>query len=98
LLTPEIVSYALGIVALLNVGVVLWTSIRKPQEKSTINDAIFEEKFGALSATVTNLRDNHMHTLDLKLEKHIQDNQSFALDTTKSLTRVETLLEQILKK
>ena len=98
MLSQEIITYSLGIVALLNVGVVLWTSIKKPQEKSQLNDAIFEERFNSLNATVANLRDNHLHTLDSKLESHSRENQLFALETTKSLTKVETLLEQILKK
>ena len=98
MLSQEIITYSLGIVALLNVGVVVWSSIRKPQEKSTLNDAIFEERFNGLNATVTNLRDNHLHTLESKLDKHICDNQLFAIENTKSLTRVETLLEQLLKK
>jgi hypothetical protein len=98
MLNQEIITYSLGIVALLNVGVVVWSSIRKPQEKSQLNDPILEERFNGLNAVVTNLRDNHLHTLESKLDKHISDNQLFAIDNTKSLTRVETLLEQILKK
>jgi hypothetical protein len=98
MITQEFITYALGIVALLNVGAVLWTSIRKPQETSQLNDAIFEERFNSLNATVTNLRDNHLHTLDSKLESHTRENQIFALETTKSLTKLETLMEQLLKK
>jgi hypothetical protein len=47
------INYILGIIALLNVGVIVWNSIRKPQEKSEINDAVFgvevknlSDKFG----------------------------------------------------
>jgi hypothetical protein len=98
MLNQEIITYALGIVALLNVGAVLWASVKKPQEKSQLNDAIFEERFNSLNATVANLRDNHLHTLDSKLESHSRENQVFALETTKSLTRVETLLGELLKK
>lgn len=101
MLTQEIITYGLGIVALLNVGATIWVSIRKPQEKSEVNDAIFGERMNNYEKTTNEaikLALNHSHTVESKLDGHIKDNQLFALETTKSLTRVETLLEQILKK
>lgn len=87
----------LQIVTLLGVLFAIYQYFRKPQEKSEIVDAQFELKLSNLEATVTNLRDNHIHTLQNDLNKHIQDNHTFALETTKSLSKIETLLEQHLK-
>lgn len=84
-------------------------AIKKPQFKSELIDAVFAEKFKNLeNAThekinniekaVVNLRDNHIHTLDSKLDSHIRENQTFMVENSRWQSRIETLLEQISKK
>lgn len=92
------ISIGMQIITLGGVVFAVYLYFRSPQEKSEMNDAVFDIRLQGLEKLVTNLKDNHIHTLDTKLSQHIADYQTFAIDTTKSLTRVETLLEQILKK
>jgi flagellar basal body-associated protein FliL len=88
----------LQVVTLGGIVFAVWFAVRKPQEKSEVNDAVFGERFISLEKMVTNLRDNHLHTLDSKLDQHIRENQMVSIETTRSLTRMETLMEQLLKK
>jgi hypothetical protein len=100
MITQEFITYTLGIVALLNVGVAIWNSIKKPQEKSEVNDAVFCERMKNYENSTEKsiqLALNHSHTVESKLDGHIKDNQSFAFETTKSLSKIEALLEQHLK-
>lgn len=109
MLTQEIITYLLGLAALVSIGFSVYNSLKKPQEKSAIDDAVFDVKLNNLSSTnsekinsleklVINLRDNHIHSLDQKLDKHISDQQVSSLDQARWQGRVETLLENISKK
>jgi hypothetical protein len=72
--------------------------IRKPQEKGELNDAVFDVKFDSLEKMVVNLRDNHIHTLQCDLSKHIADNQSYVEKDIAWKTRMEGILERFHKK
>jgi predicted Holliday junction resolvase-like endonuclease len=104
-ITQETLTFVLGIVAIISIIINVYNFIRKPQEKGAIIDARFEEKFKSIdekfktvSETIVNLRDNHIHTIDEKLDKHIEQNHNDCLEQAKQMTRIETLLEQIIKK
>ena len=98
MLLQEKISIIIQISTLIGLIFAVYLYFRKPQEKSDITDAVFDVRFNALEKTVINLRDNHIHTLDMKLDKHIQDNQIFMLENTKTCSRIETLIEQLMKK
>jgi len=98
MLLQEKISIIMQIATLIGLIFAVYLYFRKPQEKSDITDAVFDVRFNALEKTVINLRDNHIHTLDMKLDKHIQDNQIFMLENTKTCSRIETLIEQLMKK
>lgn len=88
----------LQIITIIGIIFAIYLYFRKPQEKSEMKDLEIDLKFNNLEKTVINLRDNHLHTIESKLDKHINENQMVAIETTRSLTRVETLMEQLLKK
>jgi flagellar basal body-associated protein FliL len=67
---------------------------RKPQEKSEVNDAVFDVKFQTLEKLVTNLRDNHIHTIESKLDLHIENQNKSELTMAKTIGRIETILEE----
>lgn len=90
-------STILQVITLVGIIFAVYKTFRQPQEKSETNDAVFNERFNTLDKTVCNLRDNHLHTLEQKLDKHIAENQMVAIETTRSLSKIETLLEQHLK-
>ncbi len=85
---------AKSILDIIAVLFVVFLYFKKPQIKSEMFDAVFEEKFKNLNATVVNLRDNHIHTLDSKLDQHIKDNQIASEANIRQMTRIETLLEE----
>jgi hypothetical protein len=91
-------STIIQVVTLVGIAFAVYRSFQQPQQKSEVTDAVFDTKFNALSETVINLRDNHLHTLESKLDKHIQENQMVAIETTRTLAKIETLLEQYYKK
>lgn len=98
MLSQEIITYILGLAALVSIGVSVYNSLKKPQEKSAIQDAVFGVKLQDLEKTVINLRDNHIHTIECKLDKHISDQQASFESNIRQMTRIETLLETIMNK
>lgn len=98
MLTQTTITYLLGLSALGSIGVTIYNSLKKPQEKSAITDAVFDIKFRDLEKVVINLRDNHIHTLDNKLDGHIKENQMKSIEDAKWQGRVEVLLENIARK
>ncbi len=108
-LSHQTISILIAIGSLLTMIVTVVMSIKKPQFKSELIDAVFAEKFKNLETNthdkisgvekmVANLRDNHIHTIESKLDKHIQDNQNALMDQVKWQSRMETIFEQIIKK
>jgi hypothetical protein len=93
-LDQETISYIIGITVLANVGLTIYNSIKKPQQKGEVTDAIFEQKISTLRDTVVNLRDNHLHTIESKLDLHIDNQNKSELTMAKTIGRIETILEE----
>ena len=79
----EIINLSLSLLTLMGIIFAIYIYFRKPQETGEINDAVYDEKmkninekFANLSSLVVNLRDNHLHSLDNKLEAHIRESQA----------------------
>lgn len=89
-----ILSLILGGCNLIAIIIGVYIFLRRPQEKSELNDAVFRSEFNSLEKTVTNIRDNHLHTLEIKLDKHICDNQTKSELDARWQGRIETLLEE----
>ena len=86
------------IIAVASAVFAVFLFFRKPQEKGEVNDAVFDTKMSALKDLVINLRDNHLHTLECKLDKHIEENQRDAIKTAEINGRIEAKLDMIIKK
>lgn len=93
--TPEIIYLIIAIISAL-FGVIMF--VRKPQEKSEVNDAVFDERFNSLKEIVVNMRDNHLHTLECKLDKHIEKQIENEKIIAEQFTRLATILEERLPK
>jgi hypothetical protein len=93
-ITPESLSFLIQILTLGGIVFAVVKSIKQPQEKSKLNDVLFEERLGTMKDLFINLRDNHIHTLEVKLDKHISDQQLASQENTKRFTRLETLLDE----
>ncbi len=94
----EILTSIVGIGTILSFVFTWYNSIKRPQEKSKEIDVRMEEKYSALRDIVINLRDNHLHTIECKIDKHIESDQKYQIDCIKKMTRIETLLDEIIKK
>jgi hypothetical protein len=100
-LDQETISYLIGITVLVNVGVTVYNSLKKPQQKGETNDAVFGERMGNYEKTTENsimLALNHSHTVESKLDAHIKESQAKGETDARWQGRVETLLEERLPK
>ena len=98
MLTQELITYALGIVALLNVGVVVWNGIRKPQEKSEVNDAVFDVKFQNLCERLDTIKNNDLHELKGMFNTHITNQGVYEREMVDKYARLETKIDMLIKK
>ena len=92
------ITYLIGIGTIVSMLFGWWNSIKKIQERSVLQDAIFNERFKSLEDIVINLRDNHLHSIEEKFDKHIAENQRDSIKNAKQMSRIETLLEEIIRK
>lgn len=108
MLTQEHISYIIGISTILTFGVTLYNSLKKPQEKSEIKEAVFDEKLKNIQINndiknkeikdvLINLRDNHLAHLDAKLDKHIEKQIEQEQLSASNFTKTFTLLDIIMK-
>jgi hypothetical protein len=95
---PENLNFILGLTTLASVAVTVYNSLKRPQEISATKDAVFDERLKSVTDIVINLRDNHLHTLDQKFDKHVSDNQAYVEKDIAWKARMEALLENINKK
>jgi len=59
-----------------------------------MNDALFNNRLDTMKDLFINLRDNHIHTLETKLDSHIADNQKYVESDIKWKARLETLFNE----
>jgi hypothetical protein len=71
---------------------------RRPQEKGEINDAIGDERYTSLKDLVLNLRDNHLHTIETKLDNHISAQAVNELMVATKLGGIEAKLDMLINK
>lgn len=97
------------ICTLLGLIFAVYLYFRKPQEESFINDKVFEERMlhmreasrveiTGIKELVTNLRDNHLHTIESKLDGHIKDQHANELCIAKQVERITTILDERIPK
>ena len=81
-------------IALVTALFAVYLYFRKPQEQSESNDRVFNIQLNNVEKTIQNLADNHVHTLEVKLDAHINDNHNFIEQDIKWKSRMETLLDE----
>lgn len=96
--SQEILQLIIGVLAIGGSVFGVFNFFRKPQEKAEIKDAVFDEKFNYLKEIVVNLRDNHIHTVDSKLDKHIEKQDIFEREVCGKLGGIEAKIDMIIKK
>ena len=79
--------YSLGIIGIF---FTVYIYFRGPQESSKTTEKLLGERLATLGTELANLRDNHVHSLDLKLDITNKAVQDLALQ----LTRLNTIIEE----
>lgn len=82
-----IAQYILFGVSILGTAIALYRSIREPDEKA-------DKSIGLLTLQLNEIKSNHLHTLDLKMDRMETQVTSMRMD----LTKVNTILEERLPK
>ena len=98
MITEENISLIIQIATLIGIGWAVYNSVRKPQEKGELIDAVFSERFTQFDRELANLRDNHIHTIDQKLSQHIEDQHKSEMNNIEKLSRLETKLDTLIRK
>ena len=109
MITAENISIVIQISTLVGMIFGVYILFRKPQEESVKNDAVYSVEFKNLEKTfsdrflmsdkeLANLRDNHIHTLGLKIDSHIDSQQKNEMIVCEKLARIETKLEVLIQK
>jgi hypothetical protein len=89
-----IVEYIYLVIAIISAIFAVYLYFRKPQELSESNDRLFNYQLDEMSKTITNLKDNHLHTLQTKLDCHIDENHKYVQEDIKWKSKMETLLDE----
>jgi Fe2+ or Zn2+ uptake regulation protein len=96
ILDQETISYIIGITVLANVGLTVYNSLRKPQEKGEVTDAVFCERMNNYEKTTeksVQLALNHSHTVESKIDSHIKESQAKGEADARWQGRIEALLD-----
>jgi len=88
------IPFIIQIFTLLGIIWAVYNGVSKPQQKGELTDAVFAERFTQFDQELANLRDNHIHTLVQKLDKHIEDQHNNEIVICEKLARIETLLKK----
>ena len=98
MITQENISIVLQVATLVGIVFAVYLYFRTPQEKGEINDRLFQERLDNMQDLFINLRDNHIHTLETKLDRHIEESQNVALKGAEKMGSIEAKLDMLLKK
>ena len=97
-ITWEHLGYAVGIGGMLFAA---YKHFKGPAEKTINRLAILEQKFigeQKIIEQLSNLRDNHLHTIESKLDSHITRYEVDQKNTGEQLVRITTILDERLPK
>lgn len=97
-ITPTNILFIIAIITFVSKIVF---DVKNPQNKSELNDALFtqaletlrkdmELNFTKMEKTISNLKDNHLHTLDTKIEA----NKNYINDLSRSVTKLATIIDE----
>lgn len=76
-------NFILAIIAILSVVFTIWNTVKNPQVASDKNDALMNQSIAQLQRDLTNLRDNHLHTLDTKIDSTISSVNTISIEVAK---------------
>lgn len=72
----------------------VYNYFKNPQIKLEKQDLLVGERISDLGKQLSNLRDNHLHTIEVKMDTHISNQAINERETAMMLTRLQTILEE----
>lgn len=97
----EIISISIQIITLIGIIFAVFLYFKKPQERSEVNDAIFNERMTSYEKTTekaVQLALNHSHTVESKIDRHINESQEVALSVAGKMGSIEAKLDMLINK
>lgn len=91
-LTPPNIMFIIGLIGVI---ITVYNTVRNPQVTSEKNDSLMELSIAQLGKDLANLRDNHVHSLDIKLDETNKVVTQISIQVAKLATIIE---ERIPKK
>lgn len=94
ILTSDNLGFLVGLGGLLTLLLSAYNSIRRPQIKSEVGDGIMSQQIKDLASQLINLRDNHIHTMQVSLDA----NSTQIVDLRVTVTKLSTIIEERIPK
>jgi hypothetical protein len=88
----------LQIITLIGVLFAIYKYFRKPQEKSEINDAIFDVKFLALQDMIKKIELNDLHELKGIMNTHMTNQTIYEREVSNKLGGMEAKIDLLINK
>jgi signal transduction protein with GAF and PtsI domain len=109
MITPEILNYILGILAIAGTAFGVYNYIRKPQEKGEINDAVTDEKIKAIvdnfntrfqdmKDNIVKVMQNDLQEVKSELRSHVSNQSISEREYACKLGEISAKLDMIIKK
>jgi len=81
-------------ITFLGIIFIVYNYFRNPQIKSEKTDALLTQRFNMLESAFNNLRDNHIHTIDTKLD----ENSKLLNCLQNEVTKLATIIDERIPK
>ena len=91
-------SITIQVLTLLGIAWAIYASLKRPQEKSELNDAIFDSKFLSLENMVKKIELNDLHELRGMMNTHITSQAVHDREIAGKLGGIEARLDILIKK
>ena len=91
-------SITIQILTLLGIVWAIYNSLKKPQEKSELNDAVFDNKFLSLENMVKKIELNDLHEIRGMMNTHITNQAVYERETAGKLGGIEAKLDILISK
>jgi len=87
--TIDVITVIGQIITLIGVIFIVYNYFKNPQIKSEKTDALLTQRFDIMQKDFNNLKDNHIHSIDVKLEENGKSITNLVVEVVKLSTIIE---------
>ena len=98
MITQSLLTYAIGIGTILTFCISLYNSLRKPQETSQTNDAVFNTELKNLTTKLDLIQNNDLHEIKGMFNAHVLNQNTNEREVSDKLARLDTKIEMLMNK